>query len=281
MNKRVLAGTVASTLAAIGVAFAGMATLKGSFALQGGVAKTTAHLDAMAVQRPLSAWKFDFWLSKGNSQTPITGYELDMTRPMHVIVIGNDFTTFVHEHPTYAGNGHFTMTQTFPKDGTYYLYFDSRPMGLGQQVFRFKIDAGTPNAVTTQDLSERSRIAYVDGYSVALSGLALRAGSETSLQVHITKGGSPATDIHPYLQALAHVVLIDADDLSYIHVHPVPLAQNAPATTRVTVYSGHTGVVPADMLLRVTAREAGTYKLWFQFRGGSSLHVASFVLTAT
>ena len=38
--------------------------------------------------------------------------------------------------------------------------------------------------------------------------------------------------------------------------------------------------VSPDMALHVTVREAGTYKLWLQFRGGATLYVAPFVLTA-
>jgi hypothetical protein len=35
-----------------------------------------------------------------------------------------------------------------------------------------------------------------------------------------------------------------------------------------------------DMMLHVELQEPGTYKLWLQFRGGSHLYVAPFVLTA-
>jgi hypothetical protein len=37
---------------------------------------------------------------------------------------------------------------------------------------------------------------------------------------------------------------------------------------------------PADMMLHVTIKEPGVYKLWLQFRGGSELYVAPFILTA-
>ena len=39
-------------------------------------------------------------------------------------------------------------------------------------------------------------------------------------------------------------------------------------------------VAPA-MMMRVIAPVTGTYKLWLQFRGGNTLYVAPFVLTAS
>jgi hypothetical protein len=46
------------------------------------------------------------------------------------------------------------------------------------------------------------------------------------------------------------------------------------------VYSNDEAVVSPNLLLSVTVSKPGTYKLWFQFHAGPSLHVASFVLTA-
>ena len=279
MRGRVLVAIVVISFAAVGAAYA-QSSLVGSFALQSGVAKTTAHLVAVPAGKTPSTWNLDFWLTEKNKRAAITAYDLDMTKPMHLIVVSADFRTFMHEHPSYKPDGHFMIKQTFPTTGTYYAYYDGQPTGFGQQVFRFNVDAGGRQAVASPDLSERSRVARAGDYSVAISGLSLHAGSETNIVVHITKAGKPATDLHPYLQALAHAVLIDADDLSYIHVHPVMLSEGAQPMSRVMAYASDTTVVPPDMLVRLTVREAGTYKLWFQFRGGSSLHVASFVLTA-
>ena len=40
------------------------------------------------------------------------------------------------------------------------------------------------------------------------------------------------------------------------------------------------GPVSGAMTLHVDAPQAGTYKLWLQFRGAGGLHVAPFVLVA-
>jgi hypothetical protein len=35
-----------------------------------------------------------------------------------------------------------------------------------------------------------------------------------------------------------------------------------------------------DMMLHISIKEPGTYKMWLQFRGGNQLYVAPFVVTA-
>ncbi len=277
MTIRALALAGGIWLVAMATAHAGT-VLHGTFALQGGVARTTGYLDVAPGANP-NVWKLDFWMTQMNGGAPIRAYDVDMTKLLHVIIVSDDFKTFFHVHPRFSANGHFVLDQTLPGPGLYHIYSDGRPSGIGQQVFRFDLQTGKAVATAPRDLSERNSVAHVDGYSVTLSSLSLRSGSSALVTVHIAKRGKPATDVHPYLEALAHAVFIDADDLTYVHEHPVTLAMSSQSAS-TTVYSNDEAVVSPNMLLHVAVNEPGTYKLWFQFRAGSSLHVASFVLTA-
>jgi hypothetical protein len=272
---------IASVLAfALSAAAYAAAPLVGTFALQGGSQATHGYLAATPAARP-GTWSFDFWMTPRRSSSPIKAYDLDMTKFMHVVVIGDDFRTFIHDHPAFLPNGHFSMEEPLAPGG-YHVYADARPAGGDQQVYRFDFQAGKAGAAVARDLSERRATASVDGYSVSVSTLSLRAGSETNVAIHVTKDGKPATDLHPYLRAPAHAIFIDADDLSYVHVHPVmPAAMAGMGGQDVMIYESSDAVVKPDMLLRAALMEKGTYKLWFQFRGGSTLHVATFVFSAT
>jgi hypothetical protein len=280
--------SIAALLGAACLAWAAVAAepLHGAFALQGGTAKSSAYLiNGQAGADPRSR-RLDLWLTPAGSSVPIRSYDLDMTKMLHAVIIGDDFRVFIHSHPQLEPGGHFLSEERLPHLGAYHLYADGEPSGLGQQVFRFDLQAGppVPDDPAARDLSERSTTCLVDGYTVRLSSLRLKAGGESMLAVHVLRDGKPATDLHPYLGTLAHAVFIDAEDLTYVHVHPAPLG----AGSDMTAMNGMSGMdmdeSPApspDMALHVRVLEPGTYKLWLQFSAGSGLHAAQFVLTAS
>jgi hypothetical protein len=288
--------SAAALLGAAGLLWAAVASgsepLHGVFALQGGTPKTDAYLvNAQAGSDGLTH-KFDLWLTPSGSSAPIRSYDVDMTKMLHAVIISDDFRVFIHAHPQLEPSGHFLSTQTLPRFGGYHLYADGEPAGFGQQVFRFDFSAGPPmpNDPHARDLTETSTTSETDGgYTVKLSSLALKAGGESMLDVHIQKDGKPATDLHPYLGSLAHAVFIDVNDLTYVHVHPMPFGSTDDSMSSMKGMHGMSAAEMHDddsasapnMTLHVNVKEAGTYKLWLQFAGGKDLHVASFVLTAS
>jgi hypothetical protein len=271
--------------------------LAGTYALQRGTPKTNGYLRATPVTgRPLG-YDLDFWATKLGSAAPIVAYSVDMTKLLHMIVVRGDFRTFGHIHPTYAADGHFHITYRFPSPGVYHVYADTDPTGVGQQVFRFDVDAERTSG-PPPSLGAPNDVAQAYPYTVALDRTTLSTAKETLLHVHITENGAPAKDLHPYLGAPAHAVFLNASDFTYVHVHPMPPGA-AGTTSGMAGMSGMPGMadmpgmsmsatpmpdgatLPGDMLLHVAVHEPGRYKLWLQFRGGGSLHVAQFVLVAT
>ncbi len=97
------------------------------------------------------------------------------------------------------------------------------------------------------------------------------------LAVHITRGGKPVTTcIRTWEHFPAHVVLLNAKTLSYVHVHPTPLAavgmmsgkRAAPTPAGGSMEMAalpDTATTSPDMVLHPMLRQAGTYKLWLQF----------------
>jgi hypothetical protein len=273
------ASLLAGTLAAAG-------PLDGTFALQSGAPKARAFLrTTFAGANPLNRG-LDIWLTPLTGSAPILHYGVDMTKLLHLIIVSDDFKEFFHVHPVLGADGHFTIDQSFPQAGHFQAYVDSEPQGLGQQVFRFAVTVGDASAPHAPVLAATGPRVAAGPYVVTLSTIKLEAGKDNDLIVHVLRNGKPARDLHPYLGALAHAVFLDARDLTYLHVHPAALG--APAGDAMPGMPGMD--MPAlsdsdrsspDMSLHVTVREAGTYKLWLEFRGGPALYVAPFVVTAS
>jgi len=286
-----LAAALASTLGAAAP------PISGTYALQRGAPKTNGYLRATPVAgRPL-AYDLDFWATKPGSAKPIVAYSVDMTKLLHMIVVRSDFRTFGHIHPTYAPDGHFHITYRFPGPGVYHVYADTDPTGVGQQVFRFDVDAERTSG-PPPSLGAPNDVAQAYPYTVTLDRTTLSTANETSLHVHITENGAPAKDLHPYLGAPAHAVFLSASDVTYVHVHPMPPGSGGsmggmagmsgmpgmadmPGMSMSATPMPEGAALSGDMLLHVAVHEPGRYKLWLQFRGGGSLHVAQFVLVAT
>ena len=97
--------------------------------------------------------------------------------------------------------------------------------------------------------------ATVDGVAVALEG-ALRAGGTAPLVLRVTPG-----PLDRYLGAYGHLVVVRADDLSYVHVHP----ENQLYRGAVRFWAS----VPGP----------GTYRAFFDFSIGGVVRTAEFTLS--
>ena len=92
----------------------------------------------------------------------------------------------------------------------------------------------------------------------------------------------PALDLHPYLGAYAHVVVIGVSDLSYLHVHPTTaVAMDMSGGNAMSASLPDSAQVPATMTVHLKLPRPGLYKIWVQFKGGTALYAAPFVVLAT
>ena len=260
--------------------------LTGVYSLQGGTPLTDGHLRLSQIGTDPLKQHIDLWMTLPKSAVPIRTYAVEMTKKLHMVVVSSDFSIFLHIHPELSSNGHFLLDQEFPKTGIYYIYADGQPHDMNHQVFRFEVNIGG-GSPKTRTLTPTGREVNVGPYTVDISDVRLRARSMGMVSVHISKGDKPATDLHPYLGAAGHAVFLNGQDLSYVHVHPMAMGANMDMSGGMDMSSMKSGPdlpdnasSPPDMMLHITLYEPGTYRMWLQFRGGSQLYVAPFVLTA-
>jgi hypothetical protein len=206
---------------------------------------------------------------------------------MHLIIVSDDFKDFMHIHPALGSDGIFRLEMRFPHAALYHLYADALPSGFGHCVFRFDVNVGSTSRHGDARAAGTQRNSVdVGPYAVRLSELRVAAGTDAPVIAAITKAGYPATDLHIYLGAFAHVVALGVTDLSYTHVHAMD-----PRSMSMNMDSGGghhdsgsilpaNAIVPATMSVHLKLPRRGTYKVWIEFRGGSTLYAAPFAVTA-
>ena len=272
------------TLAAACVLIAAVApAATGTFALLGGTPKIVSKLTVLHGTSGTFTLKVQQFPM--NDSAPITKYDIDMQHLMHMVIVRDDFATFEHKHPAYeADTGTFEQDFTKAPHHQYYVYADTTPAGIGQQVFRFTLASEGPQQTSAPSLGASSYNSKAGPYNVLLQKTTLKANTPMNLDLTIVQGDDPATDLVPYLGAAAHVVMISTSTLDYVHAHPMVKSLSAKQNSgtgnsmsgmNMNGMKAMTGAQKAGpfMTLELPALPKGVYKTWVQFAAGSSLKV--------
>ena len=217
----------------------------------------------------------------------VRGYDIDMTKLAHLIVVTDDLSSFAHVHPVLQPSGHFTIDLALSPRQLYHLYIDDRASGIGRTVFRFDIPmAGA--AVRERVLHAAGNSVKVGPYVLTVDSTALVPGVVTTINVNVTRAGKPATDLHPYLGVMTHGVFIGVTDLAYMHAHGMSTKIMALADTNDCGDAMMMSMPPippdtvidSHFVIQVLAPTAQTYDLWLQFIGGKTLYTAPLLMIA-
>ncbi|WP_435832133.1 hypothetical protein [Amycolatopsis japonica] len=232
---------------------AGLASTKGGYTL----APTTTTLI------PGETAPFTFRIL-GADGAPVTAYDVEHEKRLHLIVVRRDTAGFQHIHPELGDDGTWSVPLTIADAGVYRVFADFKPSGgegitLGVDLFA----GGDFRPVEYRT----SRVAEVDGYQVHLDG-ELAPGMPSKVTLTVTKDGRAVTDLQPYLGAYGHLVALRGGDLAYLHVHPdgEPGDGRTAAGPEVTFFAGFP--------------TAGTYRLFLDFQHEGKVRTAEFTVTA-
>lgn len=200
----------------------------------------------------------------GPDGSPVTDYDVEHEKELHLIAVRRDFSGFQHVHPSLGGDGVWT-TNLDLTPGTWRIFADFKATGADA------LTLGTDLAVTGDfepvEPAAENRTATVGDYKVTLDG-DLAAGGDAKLTLSVTKDGEPITDLQPYLGAYGHLVALRGGDLAYLHVHP----DGTPG-------DGSTKPGP-DVVFYAAVPSAGTYHLYLDFQHDDVVRTASFTVTA-
>jgi hypothetical protein len=198
----------------------------------------------------------------GPDGAPVTAFDVEHDKRMHLIVVRRDTTGFQHVHPEMAPDGTWSVPLTLPAGGSYRAFADFAPTGA--EATTLGVDLVAPGTFEPVPHAP-SRVAQVDGYTVELTG-ELVPGRSSPLTLTVSRDGAPVTDLQPYLAAYGHLVALRDGDLAYLHVHP----EGAPGD----------GTTPAGPQIEFLAEvpSAGDYRLFLDFQHGGVVRTAEFTV---
>ena len=203
---------------------------------------------------------------EGPDGSPVTEYDVEHDKELHLIAVRRDFSGFQHVHPAMADDGTWTTTLDLTA-GEWRLFADFTATGAEALTLGNDLAvAGSyrPEPAPTADVLTST----VDGYTVTLDG-DLTAGAEAKLTLTVTRDGEPVTDLEPYLGAYGHLVALRDGDLAYLHVHP----EGGPG-------DGEPEPGP-DVVFYAEVPSPDRYHLYLDFKHDGVVRTAAFTVTGT
>jgi len=204
-----------------------------------------------------------FWIEGPDGQ-PVTAYDVEHEKRLHLIAVRRDFSGFQHVHPELDSTGVWWAALDL-RPGPWRLFADftaagAHPLTLGS-------DLSVPGDYRPVANSGEIRTAQVDGYTVTLAG-DLIPGAESELTLSVARDGRPVTDLEPYLGAYGHLVALREGDLAYLHVHP----SGSPG-------DGRSDPGP-DVEFSAAIPSGGSYRVYLDFKHDGVVRTAAFRVPA-
>ncbi|GAA1080567.1 heavy-metal-associated domain-containing protein [Nocardiopsis metallicus] len=198
---------------------------------------------------------------------PVTEFELNHEKLMHLIAVRADGQHFRHVHPELDADGTWSIPWEWEEAGTYRIFADFVPSVAGEDMTLSTTVqvAGDYAAVPANEpVTETS----AGGFDVSVRG-DLVAGEPSELTVSVARDGEPVTNLEPYLGAFGHLVALRDGDLAYLHVHPYGTEPEAGQTAG------------PDIAFEATAPTEGRYLLYLDFQVDGQVHTAPLVIDTT
>ena len=196
----------------------------------------------------------------GAGGAPVTAFDVEHTRRMHLIVVRRDLTGYQHLHPRLDASGRWRVRLRLPAAGVYRAYAD---FSTGGERMTLAADLFVPGAFRPVPLPAPAAADETGGYRAELSAGHLAAGAGAELGYALSRDGRALERVEPYLGADGHLVALREGDLAFLHVHPE---------------ESHT---PGTIRFAATLPSPGRYRLFLQFMHDGRVRTVAHTLEVT
>jgi hypothetical protein len=218
------------------------------------------------------------------SGSPLTAYR---TGPgphtgIHLIIVSDDLSTIIHQHPPMRPGGRFKQQVVFPKPGRYRVIVDVYPRQLHPlpnfQLYRDVQVRGVPKP---QPIGTYKAVQHVGGFTFAAPRSPhVQAIQAALMTVHVTDAAGKPARFVPWFGALAHAIFFHVGTLDYFHTHVC--APGASGCTSLIAGASVVGrsAAPGKLTIGILLPTAGTWKLFLQSKPNGRLVTVPYVLRA-
>jgi hypothetical protein len=200
----------------------------------------------------------------GPDGQPVTGFDEEHDKELHLIVVRADGRHFRHVHPERDSDGTWTIPWRWDAAGSYRVFTDFVPSESGEGL-TLSTSLQAAGEYAPEPATGSVRTTTSDGFEVSVDG-DLVAGESSALTLTVSRDGEGVTALEPYLGAFGHLVALRDGDLAYLHVHP---HGDEPA-------AGETS--GPEIVFEATAPTPGRYLLYLDFQVDGEVHSAPLVL---
>ncbi len=200
----------------------------------------------------------------GPDGAPVTAFDVEHDKRMHLIVVRRDTTGFQHVHPEMARRRHLdgAADRCRPAARTGRSPTSPRPAARRTTL---GVDLAAPGDVRAGGARAEPHRAGRRLHRRARPATWC-PGQASPVTLTVSRDGAPVTDLQPYLGAYGHLVALREGDLAYLHVHP----DGEPGDGRT----------PAGPQIEFVAEvpSAGTYRLFLDFQHDGVVRTAEFTV---
>lgn len=230
-------------------------------------------------------------------------------RTLHVVILSEDMRVLGHIHPQDFDEsieaGEAKVHFTFPQAGRYLIAADMLTED-GPYAEQFLVEVAGEESGAAVGAVTPARIAVVEaeggdrytapillddankaaGYELSLARPErIEAGAPATFTLRVTRGGTPVTDLRPFLAAPLHLVVVKEDLSNFLHAHgTIAKADQAGYRPHDHAdghrhashgYQGPSSFGP-ELTATLTFPEPGRYYLFGQAAHGENLLVSRF-----
>lgn len=225
---------------------------------------------------PQSSQPFTLMLDIASSEdkTPVAEFDEVHTKLLHLIIVSEDLSKFLHLHPDYQGEGRFVLNDVLlPEYGNYIVYADFTPTGAGQQVVRSTLSTVSAT-INRPQLTTTEPEVVIGPLHVRLDlPDSLTPGTKLNIKFYVSdaESGEPIDTLDEYLGAAGHLVIIDESTEQYIHTHPAGDHDMAAMGNMKMQYG-------PNISFEAEFPQTGLWATWLQIQYKGEIYTAPFVI---